>query len=76
MELPFQVPIFTVSIFVPISRYPSPIAPDPDSPDVLPNLSFSPQHLIALSLVNAHENVSPSATSMNVRSSPTSVKYK
>ena len=68
--------MFTVSIFAPISRYPSPIAPDPDIPELLPNLSFSPQHLIALSLVSAHENVEPIAISKNVIFSPTSVKYK
>ena len=76
IKLAFQEPILTVLTFTPISRYPSPLDPEPVNPTLFPSLSFSPQHLIELSLTNAQENVFPNATSMKVKSSPTSVKYR
>ena len=76
MELAFQEPIFTVLTFAPISRYPSPLDPEPVNPTLFPSLLFSPQHLMELSFTNAQENVFPNATSKNVTFTPTSVKYR
>ena len=71
-----QLPSFTLSTFDPISWYPSPLAPDPSTPALLPSTKFRPQHLTEASLSRAQVESSPPETSENVSPLPTSVNIR